>query len=158
MGPICPECQAGKHTNCDGIGNVSNELMPIACRCENGEHPNRSYFFLEHPPIIMDVDASVEDEPENDPGINADAFSELFDEATDWEAPFRVRPEASVIEDLFDVQVQNPDGNWVPAVPMPIFLRPFWLKRVQCHCGRKLWNRQRYQEHYAYAHILGMGN
>jgi hypothetical protein len=66
----------------------------------------------------------------------------------------RLRPDAQIVKDfLMDVQVRNPKGEWVPAVPMPIFL---WFGRCQCHCGKKRWTRVSYMEHYAYAHILGM--
>ena len=31
--PICPECQQGKHQNCDGCGNIDENGKSIACFC-----------------------------------------------------------------------------------------------------------------------------
>jgi hypothetical protein len=68
----------------------------------------------------------------------------------------RLRPDAQIVKDfLMDVQVLNTKGEWVPAVPLPIFL---WFGRCQCHCGVKRKNRVSYMEHFAYAHILGMAD
>lgn len=30
---ICPECRAGKHWNCDGVGNVDDDGNDIPCAC-----------------------------------------------------------------------------------------------------------------------------
>ncbi len=46
----------------------------------------------------------------------------------------------------------NARGQWVPAVPLPLF-GP--LRKV-CDCGARFWTLAGYHGHYAYAHILGM--
>lgn len=48
-------------------------------------------------------------------------------------------------------QTTNKRGDWVPSIPVP-----FYGRRKHCRCGRRFWTEQRYREHYAYAHILGM--
>lgn len=53
------------------------------------------------------------------------------------------------------IATQNVRGEWVPAVPLPIYL-PLW--RCGCpECGRKFWRLGSYHGHYAYVHILGLG-
>lgn len=51
------------------------------------------------------------------------------------------------------IQAQNQRGQWVPAIPEPLFL-PFG--RVQCRCGEKRRGARSYREHYALAHILAL--
>jgi hypothetical protein len=43
--------------------------------------------------------------------------------------------------------------GWVPAIPEPFFLA---FGRTRCDCGSTFWGRQRYREHYALAHVLGV--
>ena len=50
-------------------------------------------------------------------------------------------------------QTQNSRGEWVPAIPLPLYVR--W-GRKQCDCGRKFRTMDAYNGHYAYAHVLGM--
>lgn len=49
-------------------------------------------------------------------------------------------------------QAQNKRGEWVPAIPLPLYA---W-GRKWCGCGRPFWTEDGYRGHYAYAHILGM--
>lgn len=54
-----------------------------------------------------------------------------------------------------DVQACNKRGEYVPAVPEPLYVG--WrLKKCQCDCGEVFKTRREYRGHYAYAHILGM--
>jgi hypothetical protein len=53
---------------------------------------------------------------------------------------------------LPDVQVQNVQGKWVPAIPEPF---PLFLGQ-RCSCGRFFWTREAYRGHYALTHILGL--
>lgn len=59
------------------------------------------------------------------------------------------------------ISVQNDRGEWVPAIPEPYFLRD-WLGRLRlqgrcrCDCGRVFRTRQRYREHAALVHVLGL--
>lgn len=46
----------------------------------------------------------------------------------------------------------NGRGEWVPAVPVPLFL---WPHRHQCRCGEVFWTLRGYRGHYALVHILG---
>lgn len=56
------------------------------------------------------------------------------------------------------VQTQNNRGEWVEAIPEPFYVG-FRLKKCRCsECGEIFSSTQRYREHYAYAHILGMGS
>jgi len=48
-------------------------------------------------------------------------------------------------------QVQNEKGDWVEAVPLPLYLNNY---RCQCQCGRRFVDEETYQGHYALAHIL----
>lgn len=59
-----------------------------------------------------------------------------------------------------EVHQQNKRGQYVPSIPLPFYL-PL---SVRCGCGKKfsylhpfgLSAVERYREHYAYAHILGL--
>lgn len=53
-------------------------------------------------------------------------------------------------------QMKNQRGEWVPAIPEPLYIGkvPFGQVRVQCSCGRKFTGRRKYEEHYAYSHIV----
>jgi len=95
------------------------------------------------PPVPVNV-------PENDPGILAEAFPEVVE---DRYFNVRMKPNRAIIQDLLDVEVENDNGDWVPLVPAP-FASYLWLNR--CLCGKFRLGIMRYQEHYAYAHILGM--
>ena len=53
------------------------------------------------------------------------------------------------------VTAQNDRGQWVPAIPEPLFVG-FRLRKCRCDCGDLRPNRQSYREHYALAHILGL--
>lgn len=145
MGPICPECQTGKHENCDGVGGLDSydDISLVPCMCQNGEHPHRMYFLDEAQQPILDG-------PPDEGSIWGEAFPELVDDHYDIA---RLAPQRELITDLMDVEVMNSDGEWVPMIPLPLYL-PFWLK--QCHCGKRFWTKQSYMEHYAYRHILGM--
>lgn len=53
------------------------------------------------------------------------------------------------------VTVQNSRGEWVPAIPLPIYRL---LGRTECgECGRRFPNARLYRGHYALEHILGLG-
>lgn len=54
-----------------------------------------------------------------------------------------------------DTQVRNAWGEWVPAIPLPLFVR---FGRKRCRCRRTFWTTDGYRGHYAYAHVLGMVN
>ena len=149
MGPICPECQTGKHGNCDGIGDITDDGL-VACKCTEGDHPHRNHFFIDEPEMILDVDVPAIT-PENDPGIWDEAFPELV--SKEWVRDIRLAPNTKIITDLLDVEVVNSEGEWVPIVPMPLRVK-FGITR--CLCGARRIGMIRYQEHYAYAHILGM--
>lgn len=47
---------------------------------------------------------------------------------------------------------QNRRGEWVPAVPLPLYAR----LRKRCGCGAKFWTGRGYRGHYALVHILGL--
>lgn len=49
-------------------------------------------------------------------------------------------------------KTQNNRGEWVTAIPMPLF----GLKK-QCSCGQSFWTTRGYQSHYALEHII-LGN
>lgn len=38
MAPICPECFAGKHSNCNGNADMDDEGNFIACGCTDLAH------------------------------------------------------------------------------------------------------------------------
>jgi hypothetical protein len=46
---------------------------------------------------------------------------------------------------------QNSRGEWVPAIPLPLFT---WLHRHRCACGHSFWTMSGYRGHYALAHVL----
>lgn len=46
-------------------------------------------------------------------------------------------------------QVENARGEWVPAIPLPLY-----GLRKRCDCGLKFWTLDGYRGHYALAHIL----
>lgn len=50
---------------------------------------------------------------------------------------------------------QNDRGEWVPAIPLPLFVG-FRLRKCRCECGQTFPNKLRYREHFALAHILGL--
>lgn len=52
---------------------------------------------------------------------------------------------------MSDVSTQNKRGEWVPAIPLPLY-----GLRKRCECGRKFWTAEGYQGHYAVVHILGL--
>lgn len=47
------------------------------------------------------------------------------------------------------VMTQNDLGEWVPAIPLPLY-----GLRKRCECGRKFWTTGGYRGHYALTHIL----
>lgn len=50
---------------------------------------------------------------------------------------------------------QNDHGEWVPAIPEPMFLG--WrLRPFRCSCGERFHERLSYEGHYALVHILGV--
>lgn len=51
--------------------------------------------------------------------------------------------------DPSETQTQNSRGEWVPAIPLPVY-----GLRKQCSCGRKFWTADGYRGHYALRHIL----
>lgn len=175
MAPICPECAAGKHQNCDGASGWNDRYdMLNPCYCLDGGHlsireerfihlqanlvdaiaiaktrDRIKDFDIDAPGIISGLLPDVD--PENEPGIRGDSFPELTD--NELIITHRIKADREVIKDLMDVEVQNPAGQWVPMVPLPIDI--FWFVK-QCHCGVHRLGIKSYQEHYAYAHILGM--
>lgn len=52
-------------------------------------------------------------------------------------------------------QAQNDRGEWVPAIPEPLFVG-FRLRKARCDCGETFRGRLRYREHFALVHILGL--
>lgn len=152
MDTICPECLTGKHQNCNGVGGVAadGEIL-IACTCVIAPHPARTHFWPVDPPMIMDVDQPVLDGPPDEGSIWGDAFPELTE--ADEIASVRLRPQSEVIRDLRDLEVLNSKGEWVPIVPMALHE---FFGIITCLCGKRRFGEMRYQEHYAYAHILGM--
>lgn len=53
------------------------------------------------------------------------------------------------------VRAQNKRGEWVPAIPEPLFVG-FGLRKCRCDCGEVRRSRLSYREHYALAHILAL--
>jgi hypothetical protein len=45
---------------------------------------------------------------------------------------------------------ENKSGNWVPAIPLPLY----GMFKVRCECSVKFWTIKGYQGHYALTHIL----
>ena len=43
MPNVCPECKTGKHQNCDGRGGYDENDELVACVCDEGEHPHRTF-------------------------------------------------------------------------------------------------------------------
>lgn len=126
---LCPECVTGKHENCDGIADYKDDNSTDRCECVLGLHPYRRAIVVPEPIIAREVPAPPE-------GL-------------------RLRSDYNPgnMMTLSDVEIQNSRGDWVPAVPLPFF---HWFKIMECHCGKLRLGMKRYQEHYAYAHILGM--
>lgn len=56
------------------------------------------------------------------------------------------------VKPLQGTSMQNKRGEWVPAIPEPYYA--FFVHT--CDCGKGFWSRERYEEHYAYKHILGL--
>ena len=54
--------------------------------------------------------------------------------------------------DTTSVQAENKRGEWVPAIPLPLFT---FGHRHRCECGQSFWTLSGYRGHYALAHILG---
>ncbi len=54
--------------------------------------------------------------------------------------------------DKTSVTTQNSRGEWVPAIPLPLY-----GLRKRCECGRKFWTTAGYQGHYALCHVLHLG-
>ena len=52
-------------------------------------------------------------------------------------------------------QTQNRRGEWVTAIPLPLFL---WPHRCHCACGRWFWTLAGYRGHYALVHVMGLGD
>jgi hypothetical protein len=50
---------------------------------------------------------------------------------------------------MSDTQTQNERGEWVPAIPLPLY-----GLRKRCQCGRHFWTAAGYRGHYALRHIL----
>jgi len=50
---------------------------------------------------------------------------------------------------MVKITTENKKGEFVPAIPLP-----FYGLRKMCHCGKKFWTEERYEEHYALHHIL----
>lgn len=50
------------------------------------------------------------------------------------------------------VQVQNKRGEWIPAIPEPMYV----LGRKKCDCGAAFWTLRGYRSHYALVHILAV--
>lgn len=56
---------------------------------------------------------------------------------------------------MSDVAVLNSKGQWVPAIPEPMFVG-FRLRHCRCDCGEIRKTRRSYREHYALTHIVGL--
>lgn len=56
---------------------------------------------------------------------------------------------------MSQVSAQNNRGEWVPAIPEPLFVGR-GLKQCKCDCGEIRKTRISYREHYALAHIVGL--
>jgi len=54
-----------------------------------------------------------------------------------------------------NTQIQNDKGQWVPAIPEPLYE---WFDLKKCKCGRMFWTKEGYRAHYALAHILFLGD
>lgn len=77
-----------------------------------------------------------------------DIFEELFATKLD------------VLRDFGGPLMQNEAGQWVPAIPLPLY--EGWLKRPRCThvspsgllCQKKFWQMEEYQAHFALEHIV----
>lgn len=174
---VCPECGTGKHANCNGISDMTDDNQEIQCWCRKAEHSEvilkemvetyeqrkQAHTMLnlfvspdpEYPEdfVYMELPQLEPPAPPNDPGIRADSFPELVEEGV---PKMRFIPNddfSGVIKDLYDVEVQNSKGEWVPMVPVALHI---FMGVHRCLCGSLRLGSKRYQEHYAYAHILGM--
>lgn len=50
---------------------------------------------------------------------------------------------------------QNLIGQWVPAIPEPLFVG--WrLRKCRCACGETFKGRTAYRGHYALVHIMAL--
>lgn len=58
------------------------------------------------------------------------------------------------------VGTQNRRGEWVPSIPLPLFvgILDTRLMRHRCSCGQTFWTMRGYEGHYALEHILGLGS
>jgi hypothetical protein len=56
------------------------------------------------------------------------------------------------------VQVENCRGEYVPAIPLPIYMRawPWQRRRYYCMCFQGFRTEVEYRGHYALVHILGL--
>lgn len=54
-----------------------------------------------------------------------------------------------------EVRTQNSRGEWVPAIPTPLFVGR-GLKRARCDCGRVFGDDEAYRGHYALVHVMGL--
>lgn len=43
-------------------------------------------------------------------------------------------------------------GEWVPAIPLPMYVGLGPLRRCRCYCGKKFKHEQAYRDHWVYAH------
>jgi len=145
---MCSDCKNNYHESCDGMNDVSEFGLWNTCDCQNQTHPNRAHIF--HGLVGSKMPANL---PPNEPGIWGEAFPDLEDDNSDISQLVRMSPTVTVIADLSDVEVKNANGEWTPIVPMPF--RSTWGVHV-CLCGEVRLGRIRYQEHYAYAHIMNM--
>lgn len=55
-----------------------------------------------------------------------------------------------------NTQTQNKDGNWVPAIPLPYYLRKLFGWKYRCDCGVVFKAEEEYRGHYALKHILNV--
>lgn len=180
-GYVCPECIQGKCNNCSGVANIAKDDTYIPCNCKANAHPHRTHgarealgekfengtqwvitqsislndrriYREEWVPLPGLPSAFAEEDmtPEADPG----ELAFTVEDGRPYGEDIRLRPDAQINKDfLMDVEVKNDRGEWVPAIPTPIFLA---FGRVQCHCGKKRRNKLSYMEHFSYSHILGM--
>lgn len=51
------------------------------------------------------------------------------------------------------IQTQNKDGDWVQAIPEPLYIM-LGLKKECIMCMRDFWTNEGYRGHYALKHIL----
>lgn len=65
--------------------------------------------------------------------------------------PPRKVPDGALRWQESGTQAQNDRGEWVPAIPLPLYV---WPHRHRCKCGGGFWTESGYRGHYALAHIL----